>query len=149
MAIDIDANRYHPSDGMLRDIDVDHSALATEWIEGIVGAAVTAMSLVELQADGKWDDADASAGGAQRKLGWAMTAGPLDGDTIIIILRGVIRDDTFNFNEGERIFASATAGQVTHTLPVVGGDTQRVVAYGGFDADSMFFEPVPGVFPTA
>ena len=77
MAIDIDASLVPPDNAMIYDPEDDHSAVVASGgaEEVTVGAAVTAMSLVELQADGKWDDADASAGGAQRQLAFAMTAG--------------------------------------------------------------------------
>lgn len=150
MAIDLDANIYFTSDGHIDDPPVDHAACVPdgEVEEVTVGAAVTVMSLVELQGDGKWDDADASAGGAQDKLAFAMTAGPNDADIIIVVHKGVIWDADWNWTPGEKLYASATAGEITSALPVVGGDSQRVVAYAK-TADSIYFNPVPGVFPTA
>ena len=120
---------------------LDHQASEPEVMIGTAGAAVTNMSLVEYQSDGKWDDADASSEGAQGKLGFALTSTTLaDADTFYVVLKGLIRDVTWTFTIGGAVYASATAGEVTQTIPVVEGDTVRKIGYA-LDADAFWFDP--------
>lgn len=143
MATDIDANLYLPSDGMFLKPIVDHAACTINYMEATAGETLTIMDCVCYQSDGKFDQADAdTAAEAQGKLGIALTGASSDGDTFIVVFKGLIRDDTWAWTTGDEIFVSGTAGGLTSTKPAGGGDTVRSVGYA-YDADTIWFEPAP------
>ena len=141
MATDIDAKLYFPSNGMYYDPVDDHAAVTDEWIEATAGSAITIMQLVQLNADGKWDPTDADlAATTSRKLGFALTGATGDADIFIVVLKGVVRDASWNWNPGEDLYVSETVGDIQAAPPATTGDSTRTIGYA-FDDDAVFFDP--------
>ena len=115
-------------------------------VTGVAGATVAFGDLITLDKDdSRWELVDISAaaaatGDARGILGMAVSAGN-DGDTITILLEGIIRADA-NFPTltiGANVYASTT-GDIVVTQPTTTDYVIRIV--GGALTDSeIFFRP--------
>ena len=82
---------------------------------------------------------DANAAGTMPVIGIA-TAAISDTATGTILLQGFIRHDTWNWTPGGILYASETAGEMTHTAPTTSG--ARVQALGvSLSADVVYWNP--------
>lgn len=115
-------------------------------ITGTAGATVAFGDLITLDKDdSRWELVDISAaaaatGDGRGILGMAVSAGN-DGDTITILLNGVIRADA-NFPTltiGAGVYASTT-GDVVVAQPSTADYVIRIIGFG-LTADSMYFNP--------
>jgi hypothetical protein len=91
------------------------------------------------KSDGKMWKADADASTTMPVVGMAVAAIAADaaGD---FILRGFVRDDTWNWTVGGLIYASTTAGALTQTAVSASGDQLQIVGWAK-SADIMYFNP--------
>ena len=115
----------------------DHTATGDVITDSVDQNTYGLMGLLVLSSDGNWDDADASAEATVGKLALALESGT---GTKKILLRGIARDDTWNFTPGKQLFISITAGTITETAPSTSGEFIQVVGYAK-TADIIFFEP--------
>ena len=103
----------------------------------LAGAAIAQFELVYVHSDGDLQLADASATGTMPAIGIA-TAAISDTATGEILLRGFVRDDTWNWTPGGRLYVSETSGAVTQTAPSDDGDFIQVVGIA-LTADIGYF----------
>jgi len=99
---------------------------------GIAGCLV-------LSSDGNWDGADADAEATIGRLGLAMETGT---GTKLVMLKGIMRNDIWNFTPGSQLYVSTAVGEITDTAPSGVGDFVQVVGYSLTD-DIIIFEPSP------
>jgi len=121
--------------------DADHTANGPQTSTFAAGATITIMDCVYLGSGGKWllTDADAAA----------TAAGPLgislesknDTEPMKVALPGsYVRDDSWSWTVGARIYLSGTAGTLTETPPVATDSVTRVVGFA-VSADVILFAP--------
>lgn len=115
-------------------------------VTGTAGATVAFGDVVTLDKDdSRWELVDVSAaaaatGDARGLLGMAVSAGN-DGDTITILLEGIIRADA-NFPTltiGANVYASTT-GDIVVAQPTTTDHVIRIIG-GALTANEMFFRP--------
>jgi hypothetical protein len=115
-------------------------------ITGLAGATVAFGDLITLDKDdSRWELVDisvaaAATGDARGVLGMAVSAGN-DGDTITILLDGIIRADT-NFPTltiGAAVYASTT-GDIVVAQPSTADYVIRIIG-SALTANEMFFRP--------
>jgi parallel beta-helix repeat protein len=83
--------------------------------------------LVYRNASGTWSLADADLAATMPVLGITMGAISI-GRKGEILLWGYIGDNTWSWTAGDEIYASATAGELTQTIPAGAGDIVQTVA---------------------
>ena len=115
-------------------------------VTGTAGATVAFGDLITLDKDdSRWEKVDisvaaAATGDARGIMGMAVSAGD-DGDTITILLNGIIRADA-NFPAltiGAAVYASTT-GDIVVTQPSTKDYVIRLVGYA-LTADEIYFNP--------
>ena len=115
-------------------------------VTGVAGATIAFGDLITLDKDdSRWELVDisvaaAATGDARGILGMAVSAGN-DGDTITILLEGIIRADA-NFPTltiGANVYASTT-GDIVVTQPSTADYVIRIVG-AALTADEIFFRP--------
>src|SRR6478609_1353616 len=94
----------------------------TQWN---AGANLTQWQAVYLSAAGTWLLADANGSGTfpARGLAIATTA---SGAKAIVIVKGHIRSDAWNWTVGGNIYLSETAGGLTQTAPTTASNVQAL-----------------------
>ena len=100
------------------------------------GESVTAFNAVYIRTDGEVGPADADAATSMPAIGVALES-KSDGQATKILISGVIRDDTYNFNAGEDLFIGTTAGEITATAPSGSGDTVQKIGVA-LSADTIY-----------
>lgn len=93
-------------------------------------------------SSGRWEftDADAAATAGGVLVGLAASSGT-DGNPLTVVLRGVIRNDGWNWTTvGAPLYLSTTAGAITQTAPSGTDDVIRIVGYVLSD-DCIYFNP--------
>jgi hypothetical protein len=113
---------------------------------GVAGAALAVGDIIYLSdADGKWElaDNDSTTAEANTAKGVCVLGADEDAATIILIY-GKMRLDswTWNDNEGQPLYLSSTAGDLTETRPISASEAPQVVAYIESD-DEIFVNPQP------
>lgn len=121
--------------------DSDHTWNGHEFT-ATSGMALTQFDVCILQADGKFDQADADAEGTTKGMCvMASEAFTGDTDTGVAILPGTfVRDDTWDYTIGAVLYVDTTPGPPTETAPSGSGDFVRVVGYA-YTADIIYFDP--------
>jgi hypothetical protein len=120
----------------------DHTS-AGETANMVCSAAIAIRNLVAVSSAGKVANADANAEASMPVIGMAMNATSSDGDAVTVLLRGMVRDDTWNWTAGNRLFASGdstTTNGLTATAPSVTGDFVQCVAVALSD-DVIYLNP--------
>lgn len=115
-------------------------------VTGVAGATVAFGDLITLDKDdSRWELVDisvaaAATGDARGILGMAVSAGN-DGDTITILLEGIIRaDDNFpTLTIGANVYASTT-GDIVVAQPTTTDYVIRIIG-GALTANEIFFRP--------
>jgi len=105
------------------------------------GESVSAWQLVCLQADGKWDRADANT--VALYAGLLGIAKETKGDTeaMDVALPGsIVRNDAWTWTAGSILYMSETTGAMTHTAPVTTDSATRIIGYALTD-DTIWFDP--------
>ena len=100
------------------------------------GESVTAFNAVYIRTDGEVGPADADAATSMPAIGVALES-KSDGQATKILISGVLRDDTYNFNAGEDLFIGTTAGEITATAPSGSGDTVQKIGVA-LSADTIY-----------
>jgi hypothetical protein len=90
-----------------------------------------------MAADGHFDEADADAEASMPCVAMATETGTGTKD---VLLRGYVRDDSWDWTPGGLIYVSTTQGGLTQTAPSGAGDVVQVVGWA-WSADIMVFEP--------
>lgn len=112
--------------------------------DGVLGATLAFGDLVYLNiTDQRWElaDADAEATSGNVMLAIVLVGGG-DGDTRLLLLRGFIREDDWNFTSyGKALFVSTTSGDMTATAPSATGQIVRVIGHASSFADQIYFNP--------
>jgi len=88
--------------------------------------------------DKEWKKTDADLAANMPGLRIALES-KTDGQTCLMLVKGYIRDDTWNFT-GAMVYASATAGGVTPNAPIAAGQQLQRVGVAK-SADILFFDP--------
>jgi hypothetical protein len=116
-------------------------------ITGVAGATLAVGDIVYLSdADGRWElaDNDSTTAEANQAKGVCVLTAAADGDATNILIHGKMRLDswTWNDNEGQPLYLSATAGDLTETRTISASSAPQVVAYIESD-DEIFVNPQP------
>lgn len=93
-------------------------------------------ALLYIASDFHYEEADASASSTMPGVALALETGT---GTKKVLLRGVIRNDAWNWSAG-KIYASETTGALTQTVPSTSGSIVQVVGIA-LSADIMLFNP--------
>ena len=126
----------------LNEPAADHTAGSLSTFDSVqVGENVVFGDLLYLNNDGKWRKADADEAATMPGLRLAMAtiAADATGETLV---KGRVRDDTWNWTVGGAIYASTTPGELTQTAPSGSGDQVQILGYA-YHADKMIFDPSP------
>lgn len=96
-------------------------------ITATAGASISAGDVIQLQSDGKWDQADASVEAtAKGFLGISLSTG-VDTDPISVLLKGSFT--TSGLTAGTEYYLSETAGGYTATKPTATSSIVRFIGY--------------------
>jgi hypothetical protein len=90
------------------------------------GEAVSQWDVVRVHSDGEWHQADANVAGEFPAWGLAVAAGT-DGNPLDVLLQGTVRNDSWSWTVGGRIYLSTTAGGLTQTAPSTSGDAVQII----------------------
>lgn len=90
-----------------------------------------------MASDGNMETADASGANYMPCVAIALESGTGSKE---VLLRGYVRDDTWNFTPGGLIYVSTTLGDLTQTAPSGSGDQVQVIGWA-YSADIMVFDP--------
>jgi hypothetical protein len=122
----------------------DHTAEGLASTE-TAGENLVFGDIVYDKSDGKVWKADANAAGLFPATGVAL--GTINTDATGAILRlGMVRDDTYNWTIGAKLYLSTTAGALTATQPTATDDCIQVLATCRKNADTIWFNPSPDYF---
>jgi len=117
----------------------DHTATGLT-AQMLAGGAIGAFETVCIHTTtGEVVISDADAIATMAVIGIAPAA-ISDTNTGTILLQGFIRDDTWNWTLGGILYASTTAGAMTHTAPSGTGDLVQAVGIA-LSADVVYFNP--------
>ena len=96
--------------------------------------------VVYFKSDGKVYKSDANDLPTIPAVGLAIAT--IDANTAgNILLRGIARDDTWNWTVGGVLYLSITAGALTQTQPTATDDAIQVLGVAHPDADTILFSP--------
>lgn len=114
---------------------------------GIGGDTIAIGDVVCLNdADARWElaDNDATADPQANEAKGIAISTSTDGTAITVLIYGKMRLDswTWNDNEGQPLYLSATAGDLTETRPTSATEAPQIVAYIESD-DEIFVNPQP------
>ena len=113
-----DATTVDMSTPLLAGADHTFTGITAQML---AGGAISAFDLVCIHTTtSEVVEADASAYATARVIGIAPAA-ISDTATGTVLLHGFIRDDTWNWTTGSTLYASETAGAMTHTAPTTDG----------------------------
>lgn len=120
-------------------LGTDHTASGIKFTD-TAGENLVFGDVCYLKSDGKWWKADADAASTMpaQAIAIATIVADADGE---FLLQGFARDDTWNWTIGGLIYASATAGGLTQTIPSGAADVIQVVGCA-ITADIIFFNPL-------
>ena len=121
--------------------NTDHSAVGEVTMTFNAGTTTVAMDLLYMASDGEWGLADASASTtASGMLAIGLTSGT-NGNALNVALPGsFVRDDSWNWTPGNRIFLSETTAGYTTSTPSTTNSVIRVIGYA-VTADVIYFNP--------
>ncbi len=109
-------------------------------VQMLVGGAISAFDLVCIHSTtSEIVKADASAYATARAIGIAPAA-ISDTATGTILLKGFIRDDTYNWTTGATLYLSETAGALTATAPTTDGAFVQAVGIA-LSPDVVYINP--------
>jgi len=132
-----DASSVNISTPLLAGADHTYTGLSAQML---AGGAISAFDLVCIHTTTQEVvEADASAYATARVIGIAPAA-ISDTATGTILLHGFIRDDTWTWTTGSTLYASETAGAMTHTPPATDGAFVQVVGTA-LSPDVVYINP--------
>ena len=103
------------------------------------GATIAQWEAVYLNSSGEWVLADANGTSTYPAQGLAVAAYS-SGNAATVLVIGTVRNDSWNWTVGGRIYLSATAGALTQTQPSTSGDKVQYIGFAP-TADSIFVNP--------
>lgn len=120
-------------------LSADHKA-AGDIINAQAGESLSFGRVCYLKSDNKFwkTDADASAT-AKGMVAMCLSTVAADGNADFL-LRGLARDDSWNWTSAAELFLSTSAGEMSEAAPSSNGDIVRLAGYAR-DADYIWFEP--------
>lgn len=92
------------------------------------GATIAQWELVYLGGSSTWLLADANGSGTYPTCGMAVAAYSST-NPAVILTRGTVRNDAWNWTPGGRLYMSTTAGGLTQTAPSTSGDKVQDVGF--------------------
>lgn len=116
--------------------DHNHSGDVTPFTAGEI---LVYGEVCYFKSDGKMWKADADASTTVPVVGMAVAGIAADASGNFL-LRGFVRDDSWNWTVGGLIYTSTTAGALTQTAVSATGDQLQIVGFA-LSADSMYFNP--------
>jgi hypothetical protein len=120
-------------------VPTDHSASGHPVLM-VAGENLVFGDLCYLKSDGKWWKVDASAEITMPCAAMAIATISADAAGLFALPNSFIRDDTWNWTVGGTLYASETAGAMTHTAPAtVGAQVQSIGS--AYTADIVYFRP--------
>ena len=132
-----DAGYVDISTPLLAGADHTYTGLTAQML---AGGAISAFDLVCVHTvTGEVVEADASAYATARVIGIAPAA-ISDTATGTVLLHGFIRDDSWGWTTGSTLYASETAGAMTHTAPTTDGAFVQVVGVA-LEPDVVYINP--------
>ena len=111
---------------------------------GVMGDTLAFGDLVYLaSADGRWEKTDNGAENTSADVMLAIViTGGNDGDTGLLMSRGFIREDDWNFTTaGKALYVDATAGAMSQTATTTSTEIVRIVGFAHDNADTIYFNP--------
>ena len=121
------------------------SSIANTTVEGITttftaATTITFGQLVHLNASSKAAISNASASVAVPSMMMMADNTVSTNNPASFILTGYVRNDSWTWTPGQKIYLSNTAGEMTQSAPSKVGDTVQVVGYA-IHADKIYFNP--------
>ena len=116
----------------------DHSATGIK-VSLTAGETLVIGDVVYMKSDGKVWKADADASGLYPAVAICL-AGASANASVEVLLKGIMRDDTWAWSVGWVIYLSTTAGGLTQTAPTGSGHVVQVIGVATH-ADRMLFDP--------
>jgi len=116
----------------------DHSATGIK-VSLTAGETLVIGDVVYMKSDGKVWKADADATGLYPAIAIALAGASADA-SVEVLMKGIMRDDTWNWTVGGVIYLSTTAGALTQTAPTGSGHVVQVIGVATH-ADRMLFDP--------
>lgn len=117
------------------EFDTDQVAGSGHMIKMTAGEAISNRDLVYVGADGLGYVADASAAATMPAIGMAMFAVTV-GQIVRILLKGFIGLSTWTWTTGSELYASDTAGEMSH----IAGTVSQFVGLA-FSATQVYVSP--------
>lgn len=122
----------------------DHTAVGPTTNIIAAGEIIAAMELCYLdETAGEWLLADASVASSAEAAGMLAIAleAKTDGQAMNVTLSGcMVRDDTWAWTIGQKLYVGETPGAITATAPSTTGDTVRIIGYA-LTVDVLMFNP--------
>jgi len=122
-------------------LGADHTADGFKTADTNAGATIAFGQLCYFDTtDAEWKLADSNAEATTAgSLAIAMAAGA-DGAAMEVLLWGFVRDDSWSWTAGARLYAGTTAGALTATATTTTGETRRQVGQA-ITAKIVYFTP--------
>jgi len=117
----------------------DHT-YSGDIIAAVAGEGVTIGEVCYLKSDGKFWQTDADAEATSKGMLAMATATINASATGIFLIRGLIRDDTWNWSAGAELYLSVTKGAISASKPTGNADIVRIIGYAKH-ADYVWFDP--------
>lgn len=115
----------------------DHGYSGTT-IQDTVDDPVSFGEVLFLSSTG-WRLADADATSTMPGIALAVEANS-SGSTPRLLLKGIVRDDSWAFTKGDRLYVDTTSGQITATAPSGSGDIVQTIGFA-LSATKVLFDP--------
>lgn len=110
------------------------------------GATIAQWEAVYVGGSSTYLLADANGSGTYPAIGLAVAAYSST-DAAVVITKGTVRNDAWNWTVGGRIYLSTTAGGLTQTAPSTSGDKVQQVGWA-LTADIAYFDFASGEYVT-
>lgn len=106
---------------------------------GTAAVTITQWQVLYMDGSSTWRLADANGSGTYPARG--ISAVPLDPSDAVtaLVVRGIVRNDSWAWTPGGTIYLSTTAGGLTQTAPSTSGDKVQQVGFA-LDADRVCFD---------
>jgi len=105
----------------------------------VAGQTLSIGQIARINSSGEYALADADAAASMPAVGLAVDTLAATA-TGTLMLQGYFRDDTYDWTVGGLLYASSTAGSLTHTVPSNSGQQVQVLGYA-VSADTIYFNP--------
>lgn len=124
---------------------VDHTGNGTIGYVTVDVNAYGIASALHMDTDGHYIEADADAATTMPCTALALETGT---GAKKVLLKGYMRDDTWDFTVGANVYVSTTAGTLSTTAPTGTGKQVQIVGIA-VSADVVLFNPSPDIIELA